>query len=258
MRSWIVGGIVIFCVILYGVAAIYAPIVLIHQAQKVADDLAYHGTKTDRLAVLVPEEKMCMMPADSKLGLLDITRDQPGFELAIDLDQIDEYREPRDLVPLVTAKPKVMPVIPIHRPLAVRGKPKKRDIVSSSRSVFSNRTVTGNGGKLILEPRTMRMFQQLEAAWGEKLTVRWAYRDKTLNKRVGGAGRSMHLEKKAIDIVHGGWSKFKMLRFVRLAYKIGFRGFGLGRNVIHLDTRPKLASWNYGGNVYGSATRMVK
>ena len=256
MRSWIVGGLIIVCVLLYGTFTIYAPIIMIRQAQKITDELDYYSPKTDRLAILVPEEKICMMPKDLKLGLLDITRDQPGFELAIDLDQIDEYREPRDLVPLVTVKPPAVPIDPRVKPPTVKLKPK--ETVTSGRSVFSKRTVTGNGGKLVLEPRTMRMFQQLEAAWGEKLIVRWAYRDRRLNKRVGGASRSMHLEKKAIDIVHGGWNRFKMQRFVRLAYKIGFRGFGLGRNVIHLDTRPKLASWNYGGNVYGSAVRMVK
>lgn len=131
---------------------------------------------------------------------------------------------------------------------------KSRTIVGS----LSNRKVTGNGGRLILEPRTMRMFAELERRWGEKLQVRWAYRDRKLNRRVGGKSKSFHLRKMAVDIVHGGWSAAKMRRFVRLAYSIGFRGFGMGRNVIHLDSRPNLTSWNYGGNRYGLAYRMVR
>lgn len=123
---------------------------------------------------------------------------------------------------------------------------------------MSGRRVSGNGGRLILEPRTMRMLAELEQRWGERLQIRWAYRDSRLNRKVGGAKKSMHLQRKAVDIVHGGWSRAKMVRFVRLAYSIGFRGFGLGRNVVHIDTRARFTSWNYGGNRYGSAFRMVR
>lgn len=122
---------------------------------------------------------------------------------------------------------------------------------------MASRRVGGNGGRLILEPRTMVLFAELEARWGERLEVRWAYRDPKLNRKVGGAGKSMHLQKKALDIVHGGWSRAKMASFVRLAYSLGFRGFGLGRNVVHIDTRARFTSWNYGGNPYGLAYRMV-
>jgi hypothetical protein len=130
---------------------------------------------------------------------------------------------------------------------------KSRTIIGS----MSSRTVTGNGGRLILEPRTMGMFAELERRWGEKLQVRWAYRDPRLNRKVGGAGRSLHLRKMALDIIHAGWGRDKMRRFVQLAYSIGFRGFGMGRSVIHIDTRPNLTSWNYGGNRYGLAYGML-
>jgi uncharacterized protein YcbK (DUF882 family) len=123
---------------------------------------------------------------------------------------------------------------------------------------LTKRKVSGNGQRMVLEPRTARMFLELERQWGEKLNVRWAFRDKSLNRKVGGRPRSYHLSKKAVDIVHGGWSKAKMRRFVRLAYRIGFRGFGMGGNVIHLDTRASFTSWNYGGNRYGLAHSMIR
>lgn len=123
---------------------------------------------------------------------------------------------------------------------------------------LTKRTVTGNGQKMVLEPRTAKMFLELERQWGQRLEVRWAYRDKWLNRKVGGRNKSFHLNKKAVDIVHNGWSKSKMRRFVRLAYRIGFRGFGMGGRVIHLDTRGSLTSWNYGNNVYGLAYSMIK
>lgn len=125
-------------------------------------------------------------------------------------------------------------------------------------SDLTKRRVSGNGQRMVLEPRTARMFLELERQWGERLNVRWAFRDKSLNRKVGGRPRSYHLSKKAVDIVHGGWSKAKMRRFVRLAYKIGFRGFGMGGNVIHLDTRSGFTSWNYGGNRYGLAHSMIR
>ena len=130
----------------------------------------------------------------------------------------------------------------------------------ATRNLFdlTKRKVSGNGQRMILENRTAKLFIELERRWGEKLEVRWAYRDSKLNKKVGGKSQSLHLQKKAVDIVHNGWSKTKMRRFVRLAHSLGFRGFGMGRNVIHIDTRGALTSWNYGGNIYGLAYSMVK
>lgn len=259
MRSWINWLLVMICVGVYGISAVNAPILAISQLEAPWKGLDYHISDLD---LSLPEPKMCKVPEGTKLALLDVERDQPGFEFTSTLDQIDEYREPKDLTPLATAAQ------PKKRPDANRNdfKDSRKPVENVSPrktkpnllSYLRKRTVTGNGGRLILEPRTMRMFQQLEREWGEQLTVRWAYRDKKLNKRVGGAGRSMHLQKKALDIVHGGWPKAKMARFVKLAYKIGFRGFGLGSNVIHLDTRPGFASWNYGGNRYGTAARMIR
>lgn len=123
---------------------------------------------------------------------------------------------------------------------------------------LTKRKVSGNGQRMILDQRTASLFVELERRWGEKLEVRWAYRDPKLNKKVGGKRHSYHIKKKAIDIVHNGWSKKKMRRFVRLAYSLGFRGFGMGGTVIHIDTRGPLTSWNYGGNIYGLAYSMVR
>lgn len=162
--------------------------------------------------------------------------------------------------PKVTRDPDVAPKGRVPGKVAVaKGKTapavdmRSRTIIGS----LSNRKVTGNGGRLILEPRTMGMFAELERRWGEKLQVRWAYRDPRLNRKVGGAGRSLHLRRMALDITHAGWNRDKMRRFVQLAYSIGFRGFGMGRSVIHIDTRPNLTSWNYGGNRYGLAYGML-
>lgn len=120
------------------------------------------------------------------------------------------------------------------------------------------RTVSGNGGRVVLDLRTAEMFVELERRWGETLNIRWAYRDRRLNREVGGKEKSYHLLKMAVDVRHDGWPKAKMKRFVRLAYSLGFRGFGLGQNVVHIDSRKAFTSWNYGNNPYGLAYSMVK
>jgi hypothetical protein len=138
----------------------------------------------------------------------------------------------------------------------------ERNIVSpekppSLKNLFS-RTVSGNGGRVVLDNRTAKMFIELEKKWGETLHIRWAYRDRKLNRKVGGKDKSYHLLKMALDIRHDGWAKAKMRRFIKVAYSVGFRGFGLGRNVVHIDSRKSFTSWNYGSNPYGLAYSMVK
>lgn len=230
--------IVMLCVISYGMAAANLPMVYwITEDQ--SNSLDYTGY------VLPKITPRCAKPADLELKLL-----------ALPDPYADEDREPRDLRRLsMMPAPKPIPhpgmnynitkqqaSIARHDPLMILGK----------------RTVTGNGGRLILEPKTAKMFARLEHAWGERLTIRWAYRDRKLNKRVGGAGNSFHIKQMAVDVVHNGWSQAKMKRFVKLAHRIGFRGFGMGRSVIHIDTRPNFYSWNYGGNNYGLAGRLLK
>lgn len=255
MRSWLDHHVVLLIMLVFGIASACLPVIAIKQLRLPHKDLDYYYLPRIDLTAPKAEPRYCPLPDDMELALLDLPVYQPGFELAVDMD---ELYEPKDLTPLVTVMPKPLPKPSTQMPADPPNASEKARLEDKTLVPSKKRTVTGNGGKLILEPRTMRMFQQLEKAWGEKLTVRWAYRSKKLNKRVGGASRSMHLKKQAIDIVHGGWSKAKMARFVRLAYKMGFRGFGLGRNVIHIDTRKGLASWNYGGNRYGTASRMLR
>ncbi len=120
------------------------------------------------------------------------------------------------------------------------------------------RYVTGNGDLLHLEKQTSDMFNELEQRWGEQLEVKWAWRDKKLNDLIDGARQSQHLHGKALDITHNGWSQAKMKKFVRLAYEVGFRGFGIGQTMIHIDSRDKLGAWLYPGSPYPSARKLLK
>ena len=133
-----------------------------------------------------------------------------------------------------------------------------KDEFEELKDQMKQRKVTGNGDNVRLEPTTLERFVKLEQAWGEQLEVMWAFRTVSINNEMGGRKHSQHLQGKAIDVVHNGWSKEKMRKFVRLAYDMGFRGFGLGRTIVHIDTRPKLGAWDYPGNPYGSARTMLR
>jgi len=79
------------------------------------------------------------------------------------------------------------------------------------------------------------------------------------SRRVTGNGDLLqHIHGKAIDITHNGWSQAKMKKFVRLAYEVGFRGFGLGQTMIHIDSRDELGAWLYPGSPYPSARKLLK
>ena len=123
---------------------------------------------------------------------------------------------------------------------------------------MQNRKVTGNGDTLQLEERTLHMLIKLEQEWGEQLEIKWAKRDKALNTEIGGRSHSQHLKGKAVDIMHNGWSQAKMRKFIRLAYDVGFRGFGTGKTMIHIDSRDKLGAWLYPGSPYPSARKILR
>ena len=72
------------------------------------------------------------------------------------------------------------------------------------------------------------------------MTVLSAYRSKYHNAKVGGAVRSRHLFGDACDL--SIVNKDKML-LEKLALEQGFTGFGYYRTFLHIDRRPKRASW---------------
>ena len=78
------------------------------------------------------------------------------------------------------------------------------------------------------------------------------YRSPDLNKSVGGAQKSQHLEGRAIDIHIGGMTNSQRRAFVERLAINGITGIGVGTNTIHIDTRTTgKATWTYrGGNAW--------
>lgn len=87
--------------------------------------------------------------------------------------------------------------------------------------------------------------QMMRDDLGVPLKINSAYRSPTINKAVGGASRSRHLEGDAADIAIGSHDRRTL---VEAALRAGFRGIGLGQGFLHVDLRPNPVTWPYTAN----------
>lgn len=97
--------------------------------------------------------------------------------------------------------------------------------------------------KLAIDERSMDKLQELRDLLNRPLYITSAYRSPEHNKKVNGAKNSLHMKAKAFDIQM--WNQ-DTDEFVRLAKKVGFKGFGYYPNsrkpFIHIDTG-RARSW---------------
>jgi hypothetical protein len=87
-----------------------------------------------------------------------------------------------------------------------------------------------------VDNRSMRMLYQLARRWGSTIQINSAYRSPRANANAGGARNSFHMSGKAFDC-GGITGRANQVRFMNLAYQVGFRGFGSYNNFVHIDTR---------------------
>jgi hypothetical protein len=87
----------------------------------------------------------------------------------------------------------------------------------------------------------LRRLYMLAQRWGQTIRINSAYRSPAANANAGGATNSYHMAGKAFDCSISGRSN--QIRFMNLAYQIGFRGFGTYGTFTHVDTRGGPASW---------------
>lgn len=79
------------------------------------------------------------------------------------------------------------------------------------------------------------------------------------NKAIGGGKNSYHLKGRAADIA--AITLFHRRKIFQAAVKSGFKGFGLGKNFMHLDNRNFPQYWFYGADgkpVYITVMQMMK
>ena len=57
------------------------------------------------------------------------------------------------------------------------------------------------------------------------------------NEIVGGFKNSQHLVGAAVDVSTISWSSAQIYAVLKYAFKVGIKGVGIGKNMIHLDGR---------------------
>ncbi len=82
------------------------------------------------------------------------------------------------------------------------------------------------------------------------ITLTSGYRSPDYNTRVGGAKKSMHTQRKAIDVVWGTSSAQGRINFIQQAINAGFTGIGCYKNFCHLDVGNK-RNWGPNGSFTG-------
>jgi len=91
--------------------------------------------------------------------------------------------------------------------------------------------------------RAKRALEALENDLGYKLPLTSSYRCESHNKAVGGAPGSKHLTGEAFDIFVRNHQEMSII--IQAAKKAGYRGFGIGETLLHIDLRKRNARWFY-------------
>lgn len=94
------------------------------------------------------------------------------------------------------------------------------------------------------DPGFLDVLEALRAAAGRPLVINSGHRCELWNAHVGGVAKSMH-RTIAVDIALAGQDRQALLA---AAERLGFTGFGLARNFLHLDRRAVPARWYYSGS----------
>ena len=110
-------------------------------------------------------------------------------------------------------------------------------------SEFDSEDREGSGANM--KPRVVFMLDALRGLMGRPFVVNSGFRTPEHNKAEGGAPLSGHLTGEAVDVKTRGWTDRERCDFIIYAVKLGFTGIGIGKTFIHIDTKPRRASWRY-------------
>lgn len=84
-------------------------------------------------------------------------------------------------------------------------------------------------------------FEKVQTAFGQQFKIISGYRDPGHNAEVGGATKSQHIDRRAIDIDVSKLSEADRIRLIETASAFGFTGVGVYDNTLHLDTGERRA-----------------
>lgn len=90
---------------------------------------------------------------------------------------------------------------------------------------------------------TVAKLEVFREAWGKPIVLTSARRCTYRNKIEGGAPHSYHLVGQALDTVLRNHTE--ALDYAKLARECGFCGVGIGKRLVHIDTRKTPYQWTY-------------
>lgn len=98
-----------------------------------------------------------------------------------------------------------------------------------------------DGTNLIkIDDELVEKLQIIRTYYNKPVIINSAYRTDEHNREVGGSPNSQHLLGKACDIVVKGIMPKTVGEFAK---KIGFRGVGIYKDFVHVDTRKDISYW---------------
>lgn len=103
-------------------------------------------------------------------------------------------------------------------------------------------------GENLMDKATMNYVDDVREDLGSAMIVESGYRCPKHNAAVGGAKGSMHPKGIAVDIKITAMTpeiREKLLDLLRTKYKDIFKGRGVGKFNLHVDTRLYYATWRY-------------
>ena len=121
-------------------------------------------------------------------------------------------------------------------------------------------TKTGAAASRLLKPNALvnmtrllnNEYRRMQEYFGEKLYSNDALVKTGSSREINRRG-SIHFQGRALDIDVSKMSNAKKRKLVDAAMKAGFKGFGFGPTILHVDTGPT-RHWNYGNTIWGGKT----
>lgn len=94
--------------------------------------------------------------------------------------------------------------------------------------------------EIIIDVEGVYKLQQMRDYTNAPIKIISGYRTKSYNEMCGGSKNSYHLYGRAFDIASTG---IDLIKLAILGASVGFKGIGIYKDYIHLDTRENLYMW---------------
>lgn len=94
-----------------------------------------------------------------------------------------------------------------------------------------------------VNPSVTEKLSTIQATRSNPLDITSGYRSPAYNAAVGGAKKSQHTHRNAVDVSTRGMSQAEVRALAEEASRVGFRGIGIYSDSLHFDVREKAAVW---------------